>query len=45
MATVKIDLLNEVQVHMLNQAIKKKEGVHAKMLNINSQGTGYVLYM
>lgn len=45
MATIRIDLLNRTQLNMLSHAIKTKESVPAKMLNTNSQGTGYVLYM
>lgn len=45
MSTVRIDLLNKEQFDMLKYAIKTKEGVPAKMLNINLQETGYVLYM
>lgn len=44
-ASIRMGLLNKDQISMLNRAIKKKEGVSAKMLNINLQETGYTLYM
>lgn len=45
MATIRMDLLDKEKICMLNDAMRAKKDVIVKMLNVNSQKTGYVLYM